>query len=55
MKRKTLHVVLVIGLFLFSNFGLCYGAEDDLHVPILSVNRVGVNARLGELVTQIET
>lgn len=54
MKHKRLLVVFVISMGLFSNFGLCYGAEDDLHVPILSVNRVEANARLGELVTQIE-
>lgn len=54
MKHKRLIFVFVISLVLFSNLSLCYGAEDDLLVPILSVNRVEANVRLGELVTQIE-
>lgn len=40
MKNKRLLVVFVISLVLLSKINLCYGAEDDLLVPILSVNQV---------------
>lgn len=53
-EKKSLLLIFVVGLILFSNYSLSYGAEEALRLPIFKSNRLVVTTLLDDLVNQIE-